>query len=128
MNTQISAMTKALLDIQQQFVDVSDEVMLEALQPNYEKSQEYVPKQTGRLSRSGYLQIAETSRGNPRVEIGYGYGGDPFYTVFVHEMVNIRHEPPTRAKFLQQAIMEDLDGIFKRLGDGYKEFMGGGAY
>lgn len=116
-------LTDQLLSIFDQFEDASVDIMLEALEPTYELSQVYVPKDTGELSESGYLEEVSTSRGNPQVQIGYGRSGSPYYAMYVHEMTSIPHEAPTRSKFLQAAVMEDLDNIFVRLGSGYKAFL-----
>lgn len=115
-------LTDTLLDIFDQFEDVSPEIMLTALEPTFELSQVYVPYDTGDLSESGYLEDVSTPK-KPQVQIGYGRGGNPYYAMYVHEMTSIPHEAPTRSKFLQAAVMEDLDNIFMRLGKGYIFFM-----
>lgn len=117
------AISDALLNIFDQFEGATGNIMLDAMEPTFEKSQEYVPKLTGDLMNSGYLENVGSSR-KPIIQIGYGKGGSPDYTVYVHEMVDIPHQSPTRAKFLQAAVMEDLDLIYQRLGLGYKRFMG----
>lgn len=114
------AVSDALLEIFKDLEDGSGEIMIEALQPTFEKAKYYTPKDTGALVRSGYLELM-MFRGKPRVEIGFGRAGHPHYAIYVHEMLSIPHEPPTRAKFLEYAVMEDLDDIFKRLGVLYKE-------
>lgn len=99
--------------------DVTPEIMLAALEPTFEKSQEYCPKDTGKLVESGYLQITQF-RGKPRVEIGYGLGGDPAYAAAVHENLEWRHKAPTRAKWLQVALEEDAGEIQNRVAAAYK--------
>lgn len=120
-----SELSRVLNSIFDQFEaqDVSEQIMYDAMMPTFEKSQRYTPKLTGALRESGYLEKVGT-KSKPAVVIGYGKGGHPDYTVYVHEMVGIPHREPTRAKFLQSAVMEDLDLIFERLGEGYKRFMG----
>jgi hypothetical protein len=83
----------------------------------------YAPVLTGALRASGYLEKVGF-RGKPRVEIGFGRGGDPDYAAFVHEAVDIPRRAPTRSKYLEAAVMEDLDQIYRRLGEGYKTFTG----
>jgi hypothetical protein len=107
----------------QQFEDVTPQFMYDALKPTFDKTQERVPVDSGALKASGYLEI-RTFRGNPEVEMGYGRGGFPFYTVYVHEMVEIPHAAPTEAKFMERPINEDLGDIIDRLASQYKEFMG----
>lgn len=88
-----------------------------ALQPIFDESQRLVPVKTGDLKRSGYLEIRTTPGRGSQAEIGYGRGGRPFYAVFVHEMIGLRHDPPTQAKFLQQPLEAQMDQIPKRMAD-----------
>lgn len=123
---QTQEMTDTLIDILDQFAGASDEIIINALMPTFKKARdEYCPIDTGALRESAYLQSTGTKKG-PRVEIGFGKNKKPGYTMFVHEDPNMYHEPPTRYKFLQQAVLEDLDVIYQRLGAGYKVFMGMG--
>ena len=94
--------------------DAMPDAIFNALVPTYNKSQVYVPKDTGALADSGYLEITDF-RGKPRVEIGYGGGGDPEYAVKVHETMEYRHKAPTRAKWLQIALEEDEQAIQQRI-------------
>lgn len=123
MNAQVKALRDDLDYIFQQFEDVTPEITKEALQPTFDKSQVYVPKDTMALHDSGYLEIV-SFRGNPKVEMGYAKGGVPRYAVYVHEMTELRHAPPTRSKFLEAAINEDMFDIIDRVSEGYKRFMG----
>lgn len=117
-------LTESLLDILTQFQDASPEIMIEALEPTLALAQEYVPFDTGELYNSAYLEDTSTKT-IPRVEIGYARRGRPYYAMYVHEMVHIPHQAPTRAKWLQAAVMEDLDNIRQRLEHGYVLFMRG---
>jgi len=120
---QTRAITDSLISIMEQFEDVSEDIMINALRPTFEKSQDvYVPVDTGELRASGYLEKVGTKK-KPMVEIGYGRFKKPYYTIWVHE-INAPHRAPQQWKFLQQAVMEDLDVIYQRLGQGYKVFMG----
>ncbi len=109
-----------------------------ALVPTFQKSQRYCPvsldgsrpyDSPGTLKRSGRLVIKEkgsvgaTSRSE--VSISYGGNGIPFYAVFVHEIPR-RHTPPTRYKFLEAALKEDMSDIKARMFDGVKTISGGG--
>jgi hypothetical protein len=70
----------------------------------YDKSQELVPVKTGRLKKSGRVRM--NNDGTYRVEYM-----EP-YAIFVHEMLGLRHETPTQAKFLEDAgylVLEELD-------------------
>ena len=94
--------------------ETTPEILLEALEPTFKKSKEYCPKDTGALVESGYLEVREL-RKKPTVEIGYGFGGNPSYTVAVHENLEWRHKSPTRAKWLQAALEEDANAIRGRI-------------
>jgi len=126
----INDQLKQLAQLYQSFITqmetATPEIMLDALQPTFQKTQERCPKKTGRLVQSGYLEI--TSRGdNPRVELGYAKGGNPPYAALVHENVEVYHKPPTSAKFVQGPMLEDLAAILARLELGYQQWMGSGS-
>lgn len=95
-----------------------------AMQPTFELSQEYCPVgKTGNLKGSGYLE-AEAFRDGTRVEVGYGKNGFPDYAIFVHERVDAQHTPPTKAKFLEDAINEDFFNLQDRIVQGLKIRLG----
>lgn len=100
------------------------EDMLAAMQPTFEKSQEWCPKDKGTLVESGYLEV-ESFRGSIRVEMGYGRNDSPDYAIYVHEMVDFHHEEPTRAKWLQAAVDEDYYKIIQEVTDRIKIRVGG---
>lgn len=113
--------------INQIFAEAADacpEAMLEALRPTKELADMYCPTDTGDMLASGYLEITDADGDNPTVEIGYGRGGEPYYTPIVHEDMNAKHKPPTRAKWLEVAMVEDLDNMLKRIADAIGEDMG----
>lgn len=122
-NDGMRAITKDLISCLTQFENATPEIMYDALKPTFEKSQRYTPYKTGDLRSSGYLEITEW-RGSPQVEMGYGKGGHPDYTVYVHEMIEIPHQAPTRAKFLESAVNEDMGDIADRITVGYQRFIG----
>lgn len=122
-NAGMQKIQKDLLYILEQTEGATPDIMWEALHPTFEKSQEYCPKDTHALVDSGYLEVVQF-RGNPKVEMGYGKGGLPDYAAYVHEMVEIPHKAPTRAKFLESAINEDMFDIIERISTGYRRFMG----
>lgn len=124
MQASSKAITDALLGILKGMEDVSEDIILEALEPTFEKAKMYCPKDTHALVNSAYLEKVGF-RGRPRVEIGFARGGFPHYAAVVHEALEFKHASPTRAKFLEQAVMEDLDAIRDRIAAGYREFMNG---
>lgn len=77
------------------------------------RSQELVPKDTMRLHDS--CDIRTIYEGNGRVEIVIVY--DTFYAVYVHEVIYapsgapVYHEPPTQAKYLDQAVRDTWDQL-----------------
>jgi hypothetical protein len=85
-----------------------------SLDPIFERSQELVPVDTGELKASGYLEVRRVGD-DTIAEIGYGKGGHPFYAPYVHEDLMMRHDPPTQAKFLEQAINEGLEDVLPRV-------------
>ncbi len=101
----------------------SDDVLFEALEPTFEKSKVYVPKDTQALLRSGYLE-KRLFRGRGIVEIGYSRGGNPHYGPTVHENLEVYHAPPTRSRFLLTALEEDASAIQDRIAAKYKEASG----
>lgn len=89
-----------------------------ALEPTFELSLEYCPIKTGELRESGYLAV-EGFRGGARAEIGYGKGGNPAYTIAVHEL-DYKHEPPTQSHWLLVAMNEDFFNIQTRIVENLK--------
>lgn len=94
--------------------DVTEEAVREGLQPIYDESQVLVPVDTGRLKASGFIQTRRTSRGVSGV-VGYAPGSNPPYAAIVHERLDLNHESPTQAKFLEVAVMNNFEGFRQRL-------------
>ena len=90
------------------------EILRQALEPTFQLSQEQVPVKTGDLKRSGYLVTAKGATGAV-AEIGYGRNGFPDYAVLVHENRGPYHAPPTKAGFLSDPFLADVDNIRNRL-------------
>lgn len=95
------------------------QIVLEALEPTFEMSQELVPVEFGELKASGYLEMSQT-KGHATVEMGYGKGGHPDYAIIVHEDLEAYHAPPTQAKYLQQPLEQDSEFIQARIIEGLK--------
>jgi hypothetical protein len=111
---QMSELEKIYTNLFNKIEGVLPEILLNALGPTKILAETYTPVKTGALRASSYLEV--TDRGQtPRVELGFGKGGQPEYAVYVHEMVEIPHKPPTRAKFLQSAVLEDQANVEKRI-------------
>jgi hypothetical protein len=86
---------------------VTPDIVRNALEPVFDKSQVYVPVDKGYLKESGQLNV-ETEGGQVIGTITYG-DARAWYAALVHEYVWLNHEPPTRAKYLQSAMEEELD-------------------
>ncbi len=107
---------KAIIENVQKVIDRIENVTPEALvfgvQPIFDKSQELVPVDTGRLKASGFVVTRDTAAG-VGVFVGYGRFGKPHYAGFVHERLDIRHAAGKQAKFLEAAVNEHI-GDFER--------------
>lgn len=99
------------------------EVLEWAMEPTFEKAKKYTPVKTGALLASAFMEIRKEAKG-PRLVIGFASSGDPYYAIYVHEMVEHFHPLPTRSKFLTSAVMEDLGSIQDRLVQGYAYMFG----
>lgn len=98
-------------------------IAYEALRPTFQISQLYVPVETGALKKSGNLSMVERF-GITVAEITYAKNGRPFYANFVHEISEYSHIAPTRAKFLEAAVRQDMENIKERVIKGAKMAMG----
>lgn len=104
------------------FKGATPDVVHNALVPVFDKSQEYVPVRSGELKQSGQLNV--TSAGDKVVgEITYG-NPIAWYAALVHEYVWLNHEPPTRAKYLQSALEEEIDNFMTSIALDYSLVMG----
>jgi len=117
---------KRFIDFLAQVKATAPRASLNGMKPTFEKSKVYCPHDTGALRDSAYLElrgqfdVGSGSASEASVEIGYGKHGNPPYALIVHEMVQYHHAPPTRAKFLQSAIEEDMDKILPYIADHLK--------
>lgn len=88
--------------------DITPSVVQAALMPVFNRSQVYVPKKSGALAASGQLNVFPMEGGTVEAEIVYG-SQEAWYAALVHEFVWLHHDAPTRAKYLQQAMEENID-------------------
>lgn len=100
-------------DVIQAIEGNSPAALIYAVQPIYDESQELVPVDTGKLKDSGFVEVRSTTRGATAV-VGYAKGGDPDYAVWVHEHLEVHHEPPTQAKFLEEAVNRHIEEVPER--------------
>lgn len=126
LNAQFQASMSEVLQGLREFIShiegITPDVLIEALEPTFGKALERTPVKTRALRNSGYLE-ARSYRGGAEVEIGFGRGGSPTYSIYVHEMP-FWHEPPTQDKFLQSAIDEDYFTILSSIPRLFREAAG----
>jgi len=88
----------------------------------YEESQIQVPKKTGKLAASGRKILHKTS--GPRRSAGIKYGEDVpdssdedvlDYAAAVHEILKASHASPTKAKYVEDPLVEGVTE-YKRAG------------
>ena len=80
----------------------------------FAKSQILVPVDTGVLRGSGGVSAPQLGSQGYFVDIFYGGPAAP-YALYVHEIIGNYHNPPTQAKYLEQPLMEAMDGLQSRL-------------
>lgn len=101
----------------------SEDVIYDALEPTFQLSQKYCPKDTRRLVNSGFI---EKAKDKARVVLGYAKQGNPPYAAMVHELTHLNHKSPTRSKFLLAALENDEPRIRDRLVKGYAKLLESG--
>jgi hypothetical protein len=87
----------------------------EALQPVWDESQRLVPVDTSALKQSGVF-----NRGGDVIEMSYGNYATP-YAWIVHERMDVHHDPPTQAKFLEQPFRAALPTLTATIARRMKE-------
>lgn len=90
------------------------EVMEAVLEPTLDLSMVYCPVKTGKLVESAMLNSG-FKNGKAYASISYGAGGKIHYAAMVHERTDLNHAFPTRSKFLQAALEEDLQNFKERI-------------
>lgn len=85
-------------------------ILMNAIQPVRNKAAIYVPKKTGALASSEQVIVGTDDNGKPMVSLVYG-DETAWYAALVHEMTWLNHVYPTRAKYLQAALEEELDSF-----------------
>lgn len=114
MNRQFKAIMSTYAKVLETIDNVTPQIMYEALEPTLALAKSYTPKKTGALRESGYLE-KQSVKGKPFVVIGFAKGGTPAYAPIVHERVDLAHAYPTRSKFLEAALLEDMAGVYARI-------------
>lgn len=121
LNSQLKVLSENIHAWSRHLGDHGPNVVYNALIPTLTKSRIYCPKDTHLLVNSSRLEIIEKrkakggTRGESKVSITYGDKGIPFYAVIVHENLSFKHASPTRAKFLESAVREDIPRIKREI-------------
>lgn len=72
------------------------------------------PVAFGNLRDSGMVQQPRTNDGVVSVELTFGGASAP-YAVYVHERTDLYHAPPTKAKFLEETVLERVPNFQKNM-------------
>ncbi len=113
---QFKVIMRRLRKIVKDIEEATPDAVIHGLQPIFDESQRLVPVKTGDLKASGYLE--ERSSGKTvRVEVGYARGGKPTYAGAVHERLDVAHDAPTQAKFLEHAVDKHIDEVGPRIAE-----------
>lgn len=113
--SQMNSIIKNLTTVINHIEGVTPKAIVYGLEPAFKESQRLVPVDTGKLKRSGFIETKRTANGTVAA-MGYGRYGRPTYAGFVHERLDVRHAPPTQAKFLEVAVMQHVDTFRRRVG------------
>lgn len=76
----------------------------------FEQSQLEVPVDTGALRSSGFITQPYIFGNQVAISIVYGQAAAP-YALWVHEILEYYHEPPTKSKFLEDPLTNSLDAF-----------------
>ncbi len=125
---QIRTQMKSVEEGFTRFVDIiqanTPAAIEKVLTPIFHRSQELVPVKTGKLKASGFIEIRKSGKTRVQGEVGYARSGVPHYAVMQHENLDFQHKEPTQAKFLQQAVEENLNGALDQAAGVYAETLG----
>jgi hypothetical protein len=87
----------------------------------FNKSQDLVPVDTGRLKSSGRVEMPVVTGNNVVVQIAYGTE----YALPVHENLEAYHASPTQAKYLEQPVLAQINGMGDRIAKAIDKAIGG---
>jgi len=99
----MDAIRNNLLKVIDGIEKANPDALVFGLQPIFDESQRLVPVDRGRLKASGFIEKRQGVR-EASAAIGYDRHGKLGYGAFVHERLDLRHAPPTQAKFLETAV------------------------
>ena len=117
LRSQFEKIERRLATVINTMEEATPDALEHALQPIIANSNIYVPLNTKQLPFSIYLKALQTIHGAV-AEFGFGASGPSVgYAVIVHENLEFRHESPTKARFLADAIDEHVGEVIPRLQD-----------
>ncbi|NDC49453.1 MAG: hypothetical protein EBZ61_10325 [Micrococcales bacterium] len=108
------ALIKALKDGKDRSPQAVAQAIWEEANTIFAKSQILVPVDTGVLRGSGGVSAPQMGNQGYFVDIFYGGPAAP-YALYVHEIIGNYHNPPTQAKYLEQPLMESMNGLQERI-------------
>jgi len=88
------------------------------------EAKEEVPVDTGALRASGYVRWPEYQGNTVTVQVGFGGAAAP-YALIVHENLEAHHNPPTKAKYLEDPFNRRATTLDQRIGNKLKAKLGG---
>ena len=101
--------------------DAAGEGVADGIELVYEQSQIEVPKETGKLAKSA-RRVPRKQKGPVRSKgLRYGDGAlnssGESYAAAVHEILKASHAAPTKAKFVEDPLWQNIKGTKKATGD-----------
>ena len=108
------ALIKAIKDGKDRSPQAVAQAIWEEANTIFAKSQILVPVDTGVLRGSGGVSAPQMGNQGYFVDIFYGGPAAP-YALYVHEIIGNYHNPPTQAKYLEQPLMESMNGLQERI-------------
>ena len=80
------------------------------------KSKPITPVEFGPLRASGFVDLPVSAGERIYVLLGFGGASAP-YAIYVHERMDLRHKPPTQAKYLEQPFRQAQSGMDGRMAE-----------
>jgi len=112
-----AALFKRVKTIRGRIPEANKVAVRKCVEKVFEKAQYYVPVEYGDLKASGHIEEYSTGR---QFHAVFTIVYDDPKAVYVHEMTENRHEPPTRSKFVEQAVKDTRRYITRNYRDGIK--------
>lgn len=116
----ISNLSKALSQLErwgEGFQTGALRAQVEVAEAVLERALIYVPVDTGALRASGRVNADLSNLEIAVAEVRFGSDVAP-YAAIVHERLDLRHKPPTQAKYLERAAYELEPEMTLRIGEG----------